>query len=541
MAITYRYQTKPFAHQRKCFELSRDREYFAFLMEQGTGKTKVGIDTAAYLYEKNKIEAVVIVGPNEGDVPEVWVEQFATHFPKRNSYAIARARSNMMKARVRDLLKKICDPHAKVGLRVITINVEALRKGSPMFNLLLKFMRQFKTLFIIDESTRIKSASSSQTRGALKLAMNTDYRRIASGVPITNAPFDAYPQFLFLSPTILGFDFFTAFKAHYCQLLPPEHGLIRYTAEKMASRVRDPQRRAELVTKMRSIIQIPARDAAGQIIYRNHDELRKKIAAHSFRVLKEDCLDLPPKLYTKRYVDLTPKQQLIYDQVKKEVIAEFVADGELQYITSSLAITRLLRLQQVVCNHYSPDPDPDLPKQPPKRIEGITRSPKGKNVTFDNPRIQALLSWIEEDPDVKGIIWCRHHPEIREIGETLRMLYGDHKVLELHGKVKGGERAEVRHKFQDVKNPAQWLIGQVRSGIGIDLFEAHWEFYYSNDYSLENRLQSEDRVHRLGLKHKLTIVDVIARGTLDEKIVATLRAKKEISDLILGDNPRNWL
>lgn len=551
--VVYKFRTPPFAHQKKCFALSRDATYFALLMEQGTGKTKLLIDTAAYLYESQQIDGVIIAGPNEGDVPENWVDQFDEHCPTRVPYQIVRARAQMLaKEKVR--LTRILSGPVK-GLRVIATNIEAIRAGSALFNLLLTFTRAYRALFIIDESTRIKNHTAAQTKAAFKLGANATHRRIASGTAITNGPLDAYAQFKFLHKDILGHDLFSTYRAHYCQLLPPNNGLVRHTANRMTKgaldkwqvmlrAATDPQVKATLQAKIDgivSIIQIPMRNALGEIQYRNQQELHNRIAPHSFRVLKADCLDIPPKLYAKRSVELTPKQREIYNQVKTKVVAEFVKDQELHRITIPLAITRLLRLQQVVCNHFSPDPDPDEPRQPPTRIEPIGRGKKGAP-TINNPRMAALLGIIEESaPDSKGLIWCRLHPEIREIVETLSLIYGPERVVQLHGKVKDDERSAMRKHFQDTKSPARFLVGQVRSGIGIDLFAASWEVFFSNDYSLENRQQAEDRAHRYGQTKNVTIFDIIAKDTLDQRIVNLLRHKKKISEVILGDSPVNWI
>ena len=540
----YKFHTKPFKHQRDCFLVSRELPAFAYLMEQGTGKTKVGIDTAAYLYLAGLIDALLIAAPNEGDVPDNWIDQVYLHLPTGvGRTAVRAAAASKMRAEAKRDLKLILDKRADdLGLRIISTNIESIRSGSPLFNQLLKFCREFRVLFIIDESTRIKSHTAAQTKASLKLGRNAVYRRIATGTFTPNGPLDAYSQMLFLDPAILGFDSFTAFKAHFCQLLPPQNGLVRWTANKMAGKISDPAKRAAFADQMTSVIQIPARGPDGVILYRNTDELNKKIAPYSFRALKKDCLDLPPKLYVTHYVDMTPRQQLIYDQVKREVIAEFVDKGLLRTVTASLAIVRLLRLQQIACNHFSPDPDPDVDSgRVIERIEPWKYNKKTKEVVTSNPRMQCLLQVIEEAGPVRGIIWCRHHPELREIVEVLSAQFGQERVVQLHGKIKGEERVAARKAFQDLKSKIQWLVGQERSGIGIDLYEASWEFFYSNDYSWENRIQAEDRGHRQGLRHALTIHDVLTRGTNDHRVIASLRNKKDVSEAILGDDLSNWV
>lgn len=543
---SYRFKTPPMKHQRKCWDISWQLEYFAVLMEQGTGKTKVIIDTAGALFLAGLIDCLIAIGPNEGDVPDNWIDQIAEHLPSNIDRRALRISSGHQTVIDKRKMEQIAKPGNTGGLNIVTTNIEAIRKGSPIFNYLLKLCRDKRVLLVIDESTRIKAKQAAQTKGALKLAANANYRRIATGLMNPQGPLDSWSQMEFLKPGLLGFDSFTAFRSHYCAMLPPEHGLVRHIAEKKAARIQDPGKRAEYVTKMKGIIQLPARNAAGLPIYKNQDDLAKRIAKVSFRVLKEDCLDLPPKVYNKRYVDLTPKQREIYDQVKRELIAEFVHNGRIVTMTPQLTITRLLRLQQIVCNHYAPDPDVDDESKPmPRSIDPlfIIYDRKGNaTVKTENTRLHALQGILDEAlPTTKGIIWCRHHPEITEVVKYMRAVYGEKAVGELHGKIKGEARITVRKTFQDLTSPMRWLVAQVRSGIGIDLFAGSLAVYYSNDYSLENRIQSEDREHRKGQIKQVNIFDIEARHTLDLKIIESLRAKKEVSDVIMGDHPKNWI
>jgi SNF2 family DNA or RNA helicase len=439
-----------------------------------------------------------------------------------------------MKAKQRDIFKVIVTDDARERkLDVVSVNIEAVRKGNPIFNELLRWMRKQRVMMVIDEATRISSPSAAQTKGALKLGANAAIRRLATGTLTAGGPFRAFAPMLFLSPDILG-DNFTAFKAEYCEMMPPENGLVRYIAAKKAGSMRG-EERERFIRKMQSIIQLPKRTPDGALIYKNIDRLHAKIAGHSFRVLKDECLDLPPKIYMPLcYVDLTATQREIYEQVRTEVIAEFVHDREIRQITIDMAIKRLLRLQQIVCNHYTPDPDIDAPRTPPQLIE-----PKWEDV----PRIQSLLQVIEDaDPQARGIIWCRFHPEIAQIAAALSEKFGAARVVQLHGKMKKEDQVASRKSFLDLKSPTQWIIGQVRSGIGIDLYTAQWEYFYSNDWSLENRLQAEDRGHRIGLKNKLLIFDAYARDcSVEDRLINTLRQHKDVHEMIMGDNPRNWI
>jgi hypothetical protein len=532
--ITYTYKTKPFNHQKECFKQSRLLTAFAYLMEQGTGKTWVGINTAAFLYEQDLIDALLVIAPNEGDIPLVWVEQIKTHMPDRIDRTCVRA-GGTMRASEKKRLEFILsgEPRDSLGLRVISTNIESTRATAPLFNRLISWCRKFRVMCVVDESIIIANHSSKQTKGVLKIAANCHYKRIVNGTLTGNrGPLDAFSQFYFLDPKILGFDLFSTFKAHYCELLPPYHPLVKHTAQKIGGS-------PDTQTMMRNILQIPARDAMGNIIYKNMDELNARIKKYSFRCLKKDCLDLPPKIYLKRYVELTKQQRKIYNAVRDEVIAEFEHMGELNVITCEIAMIRLLRLQQIICNHYCPDPDPDQMKtakmiEQPKTIKGVW--------TTQNPRMAMVLKIIgEEAEDARGIIWCRHHPEIAECVDALTRTFGADKVVQMHGDVKKDNRAASRHAFQDRKSPVQWMVAQVRSGKGIDLYEANYEIFYSNDHSYINRVQAEDRAHRIGLKHSVNIYDLVAHDTQDQKIIDALRGFQKLSDVILGDHPKNWI
>jgi hypothetical protein len=523
----YIFHTEPMAHQSEFFRLYRDAEFFANLSEQGTGKTKSIIDIAGDKFERNLIDGLFIAAPNEGDIPENWLDQIVIHLPPRIPRSCVRYRgSGYMRVGDRKMMEAIVKgTHSQRALRVISTNIEAIRKGSPIFTFLLDWMRKFRVMFVIDEATRISTPGASQTKGALKLGANAAVRAISTGTLTAGGPFNAYAPMEFLSPDILDCPSFTAFKAEYCKMLPPEHGLVRHI-------IRQGARSEAHAEKLKSIIQLPERDAAGRPIYKNLDQLQKIIAKVSYRRLKADCLDLPPKVYQRLYTDMTEKQKEIYEQVRTEVVAEFVHEKRVVQMTIDMAMKRLLRLQQIVGNYYSPDPDPDEPRSPPKRIE----APE------DNPKIKVLEGIIQDaDPSARGIVWCRFTPEINEIVGYLREKYGASAVVEYHGKQSSAQQVMARKSFLDLNSPVRWLIGQIKAGIGVDMYTASWEYFYSNDYSLENRLQAEDRAHRKGLSNSLTIFDSETRGSIESRIISTLRSKKEVSEMILGDPPQNWI
>jgi SNF2 family DNA or RNA helicase len=242
------------------------------------------------------------------------------------------------------------------------------------------------------------------------------------------------------------------------------------------------------------------------VSYQNTEELIEKVESHSFRVLKKDCLDLPPKVYQRHIVPMTKAQEKLYVQMKKNFVTELRGDT----LTAPEAITRLLRLQQIICGWF---PSED-------KLNPIENS---------NARLDALKEVLSDIND-KVIIWARFKADLRAIEGML----GDQAVT-YHGDVSNDMRAIAVDRFQN--DPSiKYFIGQPQSGgIGLTLTAASYAIYYSNDFNLETRLQSEDRCHRIGTKKSVTYIDFETPKTIDTKIIKALRSKKNLADYINKD------
>ena len=459
----FKFKTKPFDHQRKAFYMSRDRETFALLMEQGTGKTKVIIDNAAYLYGAGKINCMVVIAPN--GVHRNWIrKEIPEHLPDWCPYESVYYYSGMKKKDT-ERFEEVMSTHDK--MKVFTFNVEAFVSKNAV-NLINKIMLANQVLLVVDESSRIKRPGAQRTKVITKLSNLCKYRRIMTGTPVTKGPEDIYSQFKFLDPQILGYDSFYSFKARYCIMGGFENKQI--------------------------------------VAYQNVDELTKNIEGHSFRVLKKDCLDLPDKIYQRYPVELSEKQRKLYDQMRKTYIAEL--EGE--QIDAPATITRLLRLQQIVCGWF------------PTETEV-------KPIEDKNPRLNALLE-ILSDIDSKVIIWARFKADLKAIEHALGSL-----AVAYHGEVSNDARADAVERFQNDPK-IRYFVGQPQSGgIGLTLTAADYAVYYSNSFDLETRLQSEDRCHRIGTKNNVTYIDLEAPKTVDTKIIKALRSKKNLADVITKD------
>ena len=252
--------------------------------------------------------------------------------------------------------------------------------------------------------------------------------------------------------------------------------------------------------------------------YRRLDELSEKLDRFSNRTLKQDCLDLPEKVYIKRFVELTPEQERVYNQMKKLALAK-LETGELA--TTASVLTQIMRLQQICCGHFQPD-DGDI------RV-------------LKNNRMNELME-LAEEVQGKAIIWATYTHDILHIAKALREQFGEDAVATYYGGTAQDDRQDIVNRFQDRTDPLRFFVGQPRTGgYGITLTAANTVIYYSNSYDLEIRLQSEDRAHRIGQTNKVTYIDLVTPDTIDERILAALRNKIDIAREVLGGDAKDWL
>ena len=476
--MNYKFKTKPYKHQLTALEKSWNKETYAYFMEMGTGKTKVLIDNLAMLYDKGKVDGAIIIAPK--GVVKTWYEQeLPTHLPNHIENVSVLWQPNITKKYQENLDKLFEIGH---DLHILIMNVEALstEKGVKFAT---KFLNSHKTLMAIDESTTIKTPSAKRTKNIINLGKFAKYRRIMTGSPITKNPLDLYSQCEFLDPWLLNFASFYAFRNRYAEMKTMHlHG--------------------------RSIQIVDA--------FQNLSELSDKVKGFSYRVLKEDCLDLPPKNFTKRHIVLTSEQKKIYEQMKKEAIATL--NGK---VTSTMTVlTQLMRLHQITCGHFTAD--------------------DGSTQLIPNNRITELMNVLEET-EGKAIIWANYQRDVNQIIKAITDVYGPGSVVDYYGLTPQDERQENIRKFQN-GSECRFIVGTPQTGgYGITLTKANTIVYFSNGYDLEKRLQSEDRAHRIGQKKTVTYVDLICEDTVDEKIVKALRDKINIASEVLGEELKAWI
>ncbi len=479
----YKFKTKPYDHQQEAFDKSAERHAYALFMEMGTGKTKVAIDTLGALYESGKVEAALIVAPK--GVYGNWVnKEIPQHLPDRIDRKVVLWQPNLtqkFKAELRDVaLRK-----ASGKLRIFVMNTEALstKKGKDTA---MRFLELNPDNFVvIDESTSIKNRNAQRTKNIIGLGKKAKYRRILTGSPITKNPMDLYAQCAFLGTKILGFDSFYAFQGRYAVVQQRKFGA-------------------------RSFQQVTG--------YRNLEELNGKLEQFSHRVLKEDCLDLPDKIYTQREVELTKEQKDAYAQMKQFALA-MLAKGELS--TTQSVLTQIMRLQEICCGHL--------------------RTDDGEIQPVASNRMNEMLEAIGEMMG-KVIIWASYVYDIQAIEQKLKDTYGPRSVVTFYGATPAEERDAIVADFQDPESEVRFFVANPRTGgYGLTLTAATNVLYYNNSYDLEIRLQSEDRAHRIGQEHHVLYVDLVSPGTVDQKIIQALKGKINLAQQVLGEEARSWL
>ena len=478
---TYKFKTKPFGHQVEALKKAKDLPGFGFFMEMGTGKSKVLLDNIGILFCEQKLNFAIIIAPK--GVYRTWVEnEIPKHLPDYIPRRIIRWSANPTKKQLEEI-NSVKDFFS--GLTLFVMNVESFStlKGKKVGEYLARTFGQ-RGMIAIDESTSIKNHKAKRTKTLLNIARGFWFKRILTGSPVTNSPLDLYSQITFLGTRLLPFNNFYSFQAYFSVL----------------------QKRS---TSTHSFTQI--------LGYKNINELTDMIEPFTFRVLKKDCLDLPPKNYTVRYVNLTSTQVDYYNKIKNDAILLLNDD----MVSVQSVITQMLRLQQIISGHLKTD--------------------DGNMITFESNKLNELLQILEEH-DGKVIIWSRFRHDIKEITNQLSKTYGAGSVAAYYGDTPEEERVKIMQTFEDPNSELKYFVGNPSTGgYGLTLNQADLTIYYSNNFNLAERLQSEDRNHRMNQNKKVTYIDLVCNDTIDEKIVETLRKKINISAKVLNEEAREWL
>jgi len=475
----YPFKNKPFLHQAAYLQRFYKHAQVALFAEMGTGKSFMLINNAAMLYDKGEINAMLIVAP-KGVYRNWYSSEIPKHMPEHISYKMACWNASPRKAEKEEMENMLASVD---DMRILIMNVEAFstEKGQQFAKMFLRITESFMA---IDESTTIKNHTAKRTKAIVKIGKEAVFRRIATGSPVTKSPLDLYSQCDFLGEECLNHTSFYTFQARYAVLV--ERKMPTHTFKQVVG-------------------------------YRHLDELKDKLDRFAFRVTKDECLDLPDKIYLRRDVELTDEQKKAYEQMKLMALS-VLSEG---LVSTTNALTQLLRLHQIVCGYVKLD--------------------DGQEIALPNNRLPELMDLLAESSG-KVIIWANYRKNIEDIKLAIQKEYGMTSVATYYGDTKTEDRQKIVEEFSDPKSELRFFVGNpTTGGYGLTLVSSHTVVYYSNSFDLEKRLQSEDRAHRIGQTEKVTYIDLIATKTVDEHIVKALRNKIDIASAVLGEQLKGWL
>jgi SNF2 family DNA or RNA helicase len=310
---------------------------------------------------------------------------------------------------------------------------------------------------IVDESTYIKGHASKRSMRIAELSTRSRYRLLLTGTPLTQGVEDLYAQMRFLSPDILGYSSFYSFANNHLEYSEKFPGLI--------------------------------------IRAHNVNHLADKIAPFVYQVTKEECLDLPEKLYDQLWFDLTPEQENAYQQAKEEILLGVEEPDS--YVIFQL----FTALQQIVSGFWNRNGNEFL-RFPHKRLETL----------------QAVLQGIPENEKV--IIWCKFIESVRQIEAVLP------DCARYYGELSEQERNEQLDRFR--RNTRHLVATQATGGHGLTLNEARYHIFYENEFKYSHRIQAEDRSHRIGQTRPVTYIDIASHTGIDRRILTALSRKEDV-------------
>lgn len=567
-AAGYTFGKHPFRYQFDEWLAHRNDVGRATLWEQGLGKSKLTIDNACWLWQLQEADTVVVIAP--GGVHRNWVEEeIPSHAPSDILKQIRAMAYDSNKAATKTHQRAVAALVAHKGFTWLTISYDAVMTDRGRDAIWDLFCNRKKVLLVLDEAHAIKNAASKRSERVLAMAKYAAYRRTLTGTPISLGPFDMFPQIEFLQPGFWfekGFSTFVEFRKHF--------GLFRKQYNPSA-RVKGPDGKWKV-----------GGDVDVLVGYRRIEQLKEMIAPLASRLTKEDSgLNLPPKRYRKATFDMTDEQAELYRQMRDEAIAwidgagpelqdelglcgcvscngtrEIEEDGfiypcpecagqpaqsEGTPVVAPMAIVRLLRMQQITCGYL---PNPDDPENPIYLIPG------------ENRRLLHACNLIESRVREKGtkvIVWARFTLDIDLILEELKKR--GLRAVRYDGQCDDDARSEAKALFKGVRPimdggtlvgreeiPRElqadvWVGNPAAGATGLTLTVAKTTIYYSNSFKLIDRLQSEDRNHRIGQEDEVEYIDMKATDTIDDKIIDSHREKQSIAAQILGDRLRKWI
>jgi SNF2 family DNA or RNA helicase len=469
----FNFKTQPLSHQLQALLRCIPQDNYALLMDPGTGKSKVMIDDATCYFLENRCNVALVICPNS--IKSNWKEEIEKH----SSIPVDIFVYDPSRKKTYD--SWMSEPFAD-GLKWAIMSVESFSQGDA-FKYAEKLGVLNRAVLYVDESSRIKTHDSNRTKTITKIGKFFKRRRIATGTAITKGPQDLYSQYTFMDPDIIGGSSYYSFRNRYCIM----GGF-----------------------KQKQIVGA-----------QNEDELLQLIGPYTYRAAKSECLDLPPKVYQIRRVEPSAEQALAYKELKKEGYTE--RDGSVVSFTN--ALVRDLRLQQISSGFF-----PGA-----KLVDGkiVDNSVALEPFRGKNPKVEELLHVVDEI-DGKVIVWCRFQKEVTIVAQALSKIA---RTVTFYGLNTTEQNTDSRRLFMNDPDVRFFVGTQSAGGIGITLVSASTVVYLSNTFMLDDRIQSEDRAHRIGQNSESVLyIDILIEGDwVDTKVLEALRSNRNYADWLMEE------
>jgi len=451
-------------HQKMCVDIGRTRPKFAFFLGTGTGKTIASLA----IFDDRPARTLVVCPLSI--IHSAWMEDGQNFYPHLRITSLNCGR----------------DPQKRKLKKALNSNPDIFIVNFETFKILYDTLKQFKfQRIIVDESSKMKDATSQITKDLLEFSKDIPERYILSGTPAPNSPLEYYTQIDMVSPGLLGPSFY-AFRNIFFEPDPDNHYKWICPEHKL-------------------------------------QELMDRIKTVAIFIDKDDCLDLPP--YTIQHIDLEmdKEQRRVYMQMQELQIAALPDNIE---VLAANKLTSLMKLRQITAGFIL-----DENKQPH---------------FISNTKINALRELLEQiGPDSQVIIWIQFHEEVNLIKKMITETYGPNKVRALYGFTQKVESdIEIKEDDMSVRDAVikgfkegkfQYLIAHPKTAMyGLTFVNAAYAVYYSMSASYEEFHQSRDRLHRHGQKKNVTYYFLTCNASIDKAIYKAIERKKKVSEEVLN-------
>lgn len=515
-------KTRPFSHQLECFDRFKDSSYAAILGDMGTGKTKMAIDIMAYKHKKGLhnrlvIIAPVIVGPQwvKEQLPEHCGVPYEAHSYKSGNLVRDKRAMNYFLANCRN----------NDELMVLTINYEAFvrNKGTDLVKRFVSTSDK-PPAFIIDEASRIKNPEAKSVINIMRLRLMYpgSWRCVMTGTPAAKSPVDMWSIFNFLKAEYMGcsylaFQHFHEIKIDRTIQIKQKLHTIRTNIDPYMQRAIKAAIRREafkpnetLSPKQRVCRKFGltpedydlVNNSEDFVRFKNVDKLKRYIAKDSFSISKDDCLDLPEKIYKVIQFEMNADQKKLIRQLAESAAAEH--DGE--YLTISTKALLGMRILQICGGNMAVHTDKD------GEYDTVP-------ISGPNPKLQYILNDMEEAGDQQAIVWASFKAEIALLTKELGKKFS---VRGMSGETPKKDRPQI---VEDFKNgEAQILVAHPAvGGYGMNFQMAGIQYWYSRDYRTASRMQAEDRSHRIGTTRSPIYKDLLYNSGFEKKVLDVLK------------------